>query len=229
MSRASISAVLFLFFISALAPRLCWSENEFANVKFPVLGEFRVEAQSSLHEPGSYPYLVFKKGNISVKQFDFVLGKEYSKEVLKEFSFPARVKVVTLKGIKTPLVLGVVGVPGGSDSSFETMIIGEVGGALRDLLPKHPATHIEDAVCLGVFGKKSEPLLLVAKFIWAADEAHPVPHRYSIMKYSWNGHVFSEISKETTKLKHRTGLDALKELGYSCKEDVTETLAPDVR
>jgi hypothetical protein len=95
------------------------------------VGKIRVEAHSSLLEPGSYPSLVFKKGNVSVKQFNFNLGKDYSSEVLKEFRFPARVKVMSIKGINTPLVVGVVGVPGGSDSSFETMIIGETGGVLR--------------------------------------------------------------------------------------------------
>ncbi len=149
--------------------------------------------------------------------------------MLKEFRFPARVKVMSLKGINTPLVVGVVGVPGGSDSSFETMIIGESGGVLRDLLTKRTTTNIEDAVCIGLLGKNSEPLVLIAKFIWASDEAHPVPHRYNVVKYSWNGLVFSEISKETTKLKYRAGLEALAELGYRCTEDITETLASDVR
>ena len=229
MGRASVSLILIFILAVALTPTRCWSENEFADVTFPISGKLHVEAHSSLHEPGSSPFLLFKKGNVSIKQFNFGLGKDYSNEVLKEFRFPARVKVVSLTGINTPLVVGVVGVPGGSDSSFETMIIGETGGALHDLLSKHPTTNIEDAVCLGLFGKDPKPLLLVAKFIWAADEAHPVPHRYNVMKYSWNGHAFSEISKETTKLKHSAGLDALEELGYQCKEDVTETLAPDVR
>lgn len=104
---ASALSILLL----AFTPKRCWSENEFVDVTFPTIGKFGVEAHSSLYEPGSYPFLVFKKGNVSVKQFNFVFGKEYSREVLKEFRFPARVKVVSLRGIVSPLVIGVVGVP----------------------------------------------------------------------------------------------------------------------
>lgn len=109
------------------------------------------------------------------------------------------------------------------------MIIGEAGGSLVDLLTNHPTTNIEDAVCFGLFGKDSTPLVLVAKFIWAADEAHPEPHRYNVIKYSWNGQTFSNISSTKTKLKHSGGLEAFTELGYACKEDITETLVPDVQ
>jgi hypothetical protein len=41
--------------------------------------------------------------------------------------------------------------------------------------------------------------------------------------------VFSKKPKVTTKLKHSAGLEAMAELGYKCNEDITETLAPDVR
>lgn len=212
-----------------LLPNLCLAEGYAADVDFPVVGKVHVEAYSSLREPGSYPYLLLKQSNGIESRFKFLMGKEYSSEVLKEYRFPVRIKIVSVKGITTPLIVGVAGMQGGSDSTFETMIVGAVNDKLIDLLPDHPVTNIEDAVCVGLLGKNSLPQVLVAKFIWGSDEAHPEPHYYYVTNYSWSGSLFDMKSKRKTRSKHSTGLQALAEFGYDCREDITETLAPDVR
>ena len=196
-----------------------------AQVVFPGHGVATVTADTSLAAPPALS-IVSTEGAVLLR-VEYELGANLTEEQRRESPVPdtLRFRVVHTPEVG-PLVVAAAGSPGGSDASFETALVGEIRGSLRDLLPTHPSTSIQDAVCLGRFGRGRQLGVVVANFVWG-QEAHYAPHRYDVSLYLWSGHGFDLVSKRRTKRRHSSFRGALTEVGIRCRYDFRRALLPD--
>jgi hypothetical protein len=139
---------------------------------------------------------------------------------------PVRFRIVDTPEIG-PLVIATAGTAGGSDSSFETSLVGEVDGSLRELLPTHLHTMIEDAVCLGHFGRANRLGVVVANFQWLSGP-HLAPHEYDVSLFLWSGRDFRLVSRRRTARRYESVREALAELGFQCRYDFVLALLPEL-
>jgi hypothetical protein len=132
--------------------------------------------------------------------------------------------------VETPeigsLVIGAAGSPGGSDAFFETALIGEIDGRLKEILPRHLKTTTQDAVCLGRFERGERLGVAVANFVWG-DETHYAAHRYDVSLYLWNGHTLESFVHKRTARRHPSFQSALAELGIPCRDELVRALLPE--
>lgn len=196
-----------------------------AQVFFPAHGFTTVTADTSFAAPPALS-IVNAAGALLLRvQYD--LGANLTEEQRRDSPVPDTMgfRVVNSADVG-PVVVAAAGAPGGSDASFETVFVGEIGGSLRDLLPDHPKTSIQDAVCLGRFGRGRRLGVVVAKFIWG-QEIHYAPHRYDVWLYLWSGHAFELSSHRRTTRRHQSFRGALAEVGFRCRYDFRRALLPD--
>lgn len=121
----------------------------------------------------------------------------------------------SVEGFPSPLVLAVAVRPGGSDHGFETTLVGETRGALRVLTPRPLLTSIQDGVFVGDLGAGRGPGVAVWSFVWGDDEAHYDEHIYAVQLYRFDRRagLLRHAASLRSKGKHRSGEDALAELG----------------
>src|SRR3989442_7277195 len=140
----------------------------------------------------------------------------------RQFNGYIRLREIRPAGMPTPLLLAVAVTTGGSDSLFETALIGEVEGRVIDLWPRHWQTNILDDLCVGPLGPNKSIGVAAFTFTWGGDagESHYAPHHYKMTLYQWQG---SRFMLDGTQLTSRRGpplTDAAKELGFRCRGEL---------
>jgi hypothetical protein len=127
----------------------------------------------------------------------------------------ARFMPLNVEGLPAPLVLAVAVRPGGSDHGFETTLVGARGASFRVLTPEPLLTPIQGGVFVGDLGGGRGPGVAVWSFVWGESEAHYAEHRYEVKLYPFDARrgVFRRATLRRSKRKHRSGEDALEELG----------------
>ena len=198
-----------------------------AQVSFPVHGPTTVTADTSIGAPPALS--VVNAGGASLLRVEYTLGANVTAEQQRSSPVPdtMRFQVVDTAEVG-PLVVAVAGELGGSDSSFETALVGEVAGSLRDLLPDHLRTSNQDAVCLGHFGRGLRLGVVEATFVWGERESHYEPHIYDVSLYLWSGHGFELFTRRRTTHRHKSSRSALVELGFHCRYDFVRALLPEL-
>jgi len=196
-----------------------------ANVIFPTIGPVTVLAHSPKLDREPRAFLAFQQRPSDILRFQFEMGQDASPQDVTAAPFPVRFAVVKISGFPSPLVVATAGSHGGSDAAFETMIIGETGGSLKEL-SKRFNTSIQDCICIG--SSPQSPEILLFTFSWT-DESHYAPHYFTLTTFIWNGSKFVELDARATKRKVRSWRAAAREFGVSCKMDLTELLIPDER
>lgn len=93
---------------------------------------------------------------------------------------PSQMTVLTMKGLPGPLVLAVAVSPGGSDTMFETSVIGAINRQIKVLTPEPLTNNIRGGVYVGDLGEGRGFGATVWNFLWEGDEVHYDPHRYQI-------------------------------------------------
>ena len=194
-------------------------------VRFPTLGAFAVQAVSPMYDPDHHASLDFARSGHPPVRFAFEMGSFATTEELRVQPFPARFLVAMVSGIRSPLVVATAGSHGASDASFETLIVAEVNGSLKEVSPRIDTT-IQDCVCF----RQGSPIpeLLVFTFSWE-NEAHYQPHFFTLHTLRWNGKMFDESSVRATRRKKRSWQDVARDLGVSCRKDITLVLVPGER
>lgn len=193
-------------------------------VDFPGMGTVTVKAHVSEREPFTCPFLTVTAADGSLlTRVDFFDGGQAARSV------PLRFTVVSLPGLEGPWIVATAGSAGGSDSSFETTVVGLSGGHLRDLLPKHVQTQIQGAVCVGRFGPEPRPSLLVLREVWGEGEVHYGAHRYTVGRYDWTGSALEPARVVTTRLQYNDWKECARALGYCCRRNFPELLVPELR
>jgi hypothetical protein len=148
-------------------------------VSFPGVGRVRVTAYEV---DGLEAQLVFEKADTGDKLIDLHMGNEASGMLL-------RFRVMHVKGLPDPLVVGVSLTPGGSDSGWEAAAFGAVGGELKRLT-RNEAFQSGDrgGFYFGDLGGGRGVGAAVWDFVWDSDyEGRPSAHRYEIKLCKWNG------------------------------------------
>jgi hypothetical protein len=214
-----LAPVLFALSVALGAPRTR------DTVRFPALGPVGVTTVSPMYNPDEHASLNFARSGHPPIRFPFEMGSDLTTEQLRLQPFPARFLVANVPGIRSPLVVATAGSHGGSDASFETLIVAEVSGSLREVSTR-VFTTVQDCVCFR--GKSTAPEVLV--FTVSSDnEAHYQPHFFTLRTLRWNGNMFAESSVRSTKRKQPSWKDAASELGVSCSKDLTLMLVPGER
>ncbi|MBO0726949.1 MAG: hypothetical protein J2P52_15200 [Blastocatellia bacterium] len=156
-------------------------------IRFPEIGLVRVSALEPLNE---LPQIVFtglknhkeiSTIHLGTSDPDFFkphLEDKYTKPFL-------RFKVLSVKGLPHPLILAVAVAPGGSDTLFESSIIGAVNGEIRVLTQEPLTNNVQGGVYVGYLGRKWGTGAAVWNFLWE-DGAHYEPHRYEVELYPFN-------------------------------------------
>jgi hypothetical protein len=135
---------------------------------------------------------------------------------------------VRIPEVPDSIIIAVAGSPGGSDSRFETTIIGIEEGKIRELIQSHLLSNIQGAVCLEKVKNSDSTQIILWNEIWGM-ETHYAPHRYRATIFRWNGHVFAEVRYFETKKKYSVWQDAATKYHYHSKYDFVEHLIPDYR
>ncbi len=116
-----------------------------------------------------------------------------------------------LAGWPRPLVVVIVGTPGGSTAQFETSLFAQVGGRWAMLLPP-VLTVTEGGSYVGDLGGDLGPGVAY----WGRDregEAHIEPARYWLRRLRWNGRLFVRLPTLKSKGRYTDPVAALRELG----------------
>ena len=137
---------------------------------------------------------------------------DWGKSAMEAF---ARFMPLEAEGFPSPLVLAVAVRPGGSDNGFESTLVGETNGALRVLTPKPLVNYIQGGVFVGDLGRGRGPGAAVWSFVWGNDDGHYGAHQYDVRLYRYDRRrgVLRHASSLRSRRKHRSGADALAELG----------------
>lgn len=122
----------------------------------------------------------------------------------------------------------IAGSAGGSDSRFESTVVGIVNGRIRDLFSKHLFCNIQGALCIERSNVSDSTRVVLWQEIWGK-EIHYAPHCYSATTFSWNGVSFVLTNHFETKAKYPTWLDAAIKSGFKSTFDYVSSLLPDFR
>ncbi len=140
----------------------------------------------------------------------------------RQFNGYVRLREIRPAGMPTPLLLAVAVTTGGSDSLFETALIGEVEGRVTDLWPQHWQMNILDDLCVGSLGPKKPIGVAGFKFTWGGDpgESHYAPHRYKITLYKWQRNRLVRAGAQLNGRRVPSWGDAAKEGGFQCRGEL---------
>jgi hypothetical protein len=147
-------------------------------VTFPGVGRVRVTAYET---DGLEARLVFERVDTGNKLIDINMGNEAP-------GLSLRFRVMHVKGLPDPLVVGVSVMPGGSDSGWEAVAFGVVGGELKHLTRSEVLQSGDrGGFYFGDLGGGRGVGAAVWDFVWDFDnEGHPSAHQYEIKLCKWN-------------------------------------------
>jgi hypothetical protein len=190
------------------------------------IGSIVIETQviSHLVAPDSCckkPLLVFHSSD----------GKELDRiefNVVEKWYSDVKFTLVKLPELPDSVIVAVAGSPGGSDSRFESTIIGVVNGRIQDLFPKHLFSNIQGAFCIERSSNSDSTQIVLWKEIWGK-EIHYAPHRYCATVFRWNGSCFHQAKYFETKTKYPAWFDAAKKYGFKSSFDYVGFLIPEYR
>ena len=150
------------------------------------VGKVKVTAYEPVEEAkpttlGGYPSLVFT---------DAATGKELADVWFnwegEATNVQVRFKVIHVKGLPDPLVVGIALTPGGSDSCWEAIPVGAVNGELRELTREMLTTANQGGFFFGDLGNGAGPGAAAWTFIWDEGESHYQAHQYEMKLYRWD-------------------------------------------
>lgn len=155
---------------------------------------------------------------------DAATGKELAAVKMASDSYKPklRFRVLHVKGLPDPLVVGLAASPGGSGSGWEAVAFGAVGGELRDVTGSELLqTGDRGGFHFGDLGGGIGPGAAVWTAVWDVEyEGHPSPHRYEVKLYSW-----SRVNKRfewhkvfRTRGKFDTGDEAIRSAGLRFRD-----------
>lgn len=133
-----------------------------------------------------------------------------------------RFRVLHVKGLPDPLVVGLARSPGGSDSGWEAVAFGPVGGELEEVTGfERLRTGDRGGFHFGDLGGGLGPGAAVWTDVWDPEyEGHPSPHRYEVTLYRWSSvnARFEWHKVFRTRGKFGTGDEALRASGLRFRD-----------
>ncbi|MGA3286129.1 MAG: hypothetical protein ABSD46_01740 [Bacteroidota bacterium] len=167
------------------------------------------------------PILVFRSSNRKeLHRVEFNSVEKWRSDV--------RFKVIKLPEFADSVLVAVAVSPGGSDSQYESTVIGILNGKIQDSFHEHLVSHNQGALCIEPLSHSDSTNIILWKELWE-DGAHYDPHRYSATVFNWNGLFFKQVKSLETKKKYPVWQDAAKNLGFKSSFDYVGFLIPDFR
>ena len=164
----------------------------------------------ALEEFNKPPKLVFQKDDVIKYSFEF----DSTFRSGNVFGFTGhsflRYKEYDIKGMPSPLVMGVSSQAGGSNTQFQIVLVAEIEGKICSINPKDVTMSTQDGIFLGYINKEFQYGMILWNFIW--DSAHYDTHKYDITIYKWNRNLnkFVLCKKFSTNNKFKNGEKALR-------------------
>jgi hypothetical protein len=190
-----------------------------STVRFPNIGNVRVRAHEDF---GTAPQLTFieqKSGrqilSVYVGRFDWPWEKT---GLGAQMNPRLRFKTLSIKGLPDPLLIGIAMSPGGSDSDWVAVAVGEVNGDLEVLTYETMETCEDGGFFFGDLGQGVGVGAAQWSFVWGEDEGHPPPHKYQVKMFKWNGWRFEWHKVLRTRRKHDSADAALRAYGFRFKD-----------
>jgi hypothetical protein len=164
------------------------------------------------------PKLLFKLSN----------GTILNKVVFDTHGGPSVANFMTAKvpEFSDSIILATAGCAGGSNSYFETTIVGIVNGQVKDLFRTHLITHNQGAICIEAATKSDPTKILLWNDIWEGI-AHFDSHRYQAEIFQWDGSSFVITKTVETKKEYSDWMEASKQFRYHNNVDVVVRLLGD--
>jgi hypothetical protein len=185
-----------------------------AVIRFPQIGAVRVSANEGK--------------NMELKFIDQKSGRQILTSSLGSYHWyrsddPAdadwnpqlRFKAISIKGLPSPLVIGIAMDPGVSDSAWQGVAIGVVNGRLERLNWETLETSNEGGFFFGDLGHGLGLGAAQWDFVWGEDECHPPPHKYEVKLYKWNGQRFDWEKVIRTRAQYNSPRAALRACGFN--------------
>lgn len=193
-------------------------------VNFPGVGQVKISAVETF---GESTHLVFNDAKTGKLLDSEYLGDDALRSDNPDLPF-LRFRVLHIKGLPDPLVVGVGVSYGGSDNGWESVAVGAVDGTLRELTEEHLNACDEGGFFYGDLGHGRGFGAVSWNFVWG-NESHPAPHQYELKVYKWNPKTASFEWYEVlrTHAKFDDGEKAVRSLGFDLR-DVRKTF-PDFK
>ncbi|MDD5544970.1 MAG: hypothetical protein PHX83_17520 [Acidobacteriia bacterium] len=200
---------------------------ESKTIEFPTVGKVIVCA---LEEFDAYPSLTISNQKTAELLLRYSMI-DSDRKIIKDDPEDLRpfIRFLELPGNKNtgPLILAITVTPGGSDSGFSAMLIGESNGKLAKLIPKEIEISVQGGIFVGNLNSQFGYGIVAWTFLWDSG-AHYSLHPYEVEIYSVAGGKFRRRRKFTSKHKyHGNGAEALREVRITA-HDLREEM-PKVR
>jgi hypothetical protein len=183
-----------------------------ATVRFPQIGNVRVRAHEEFKKYLKLEFIDPRSGDDIHTSYLGNFDWNWTNNV--EWNPKLRFKVISVKGLPDPLVVGIAMNPGGSDSGWEAVAVGVVNGQLEQLNYETLQTSNEGGFYFGDLGHGLGLGAAQWDFVWGEDEGHPPPHKYEVKLFKWNGWRFEWEKVFRTGRKYNSAQKALRAYGY---------------
>jgi hypothetical protein len=199
-------------------PRI--SQQEIVN--FSGVGRVRIKADETF---GQNLRLIFENATSGKQLFEeSFYGRDDSFKPdadYPELAPYARFRVMHVKGLPDPLIVGIAIWPGGSDCYWEAVAVGAVDGELKGLMPEHLNAADEGGFFFGDLGGGRGIGTVSWDFIWDFGyESHFDQHQYELKIYKWNQKRdrFEWDQVLRTRAKFDDGEKAVRSLGFNLRD-----------
>jgi hypothetical protein len=194
-------------------PRI--SQQEIVN--FPGIGKVRI---STFDASAESMRLEFRDASTE-KMLDREYVGDYEPGPLPDMNPYLRFKVMHIKGLPDPLIVGVSMAPGVSDSSWQSVAVSAVGGELRELTTERLETSNQGGFYYGDLGSGRGFGALSWDSVWSGgDECHYCAHRFELKVYKWSEKTkhFEWYEVLRTHGKFEDGEKAVRSLGFNLSD-----------
>jgi hypothetical protein len=199
---------------AAKTPRI--SQQEI--ITFPGIGRVRVTANEACYE---CPNVEFRDATSN----KYLISENFS----DGDDAIIRFKVMHVKGLPDPLIVGISVSPGGSDAGWESVAVGAVDGKLKDLTHEPLETANQGGFFYGDLGGGRGFGAISWCFVWDDGNGHYAAHSYELKVYKWSQESkrFEWQQVLRTHSQFDDGVRAVRSLGFTVR-DVRKTF-PDFK
>lgn len=208
-----------MFLSTLIWSSFAWAKDPELTVDISGMNRVTIRAEVDRSPALTSPILMFQDvgGNI-LKTIKFKL-KGFGVDANTIHPSLLNFKLIYLARDATPTIIAVASSPGGSDTHFETTIIGFINGRIVEFTPSHIDSSSQNALC--VEGNK------FVLFNFIDKEGHYDSHRYEVIEYKVTNSKLKKINMKQTKKKYESWKGAAAELGYQCGNDLIQAINPN--
>jgi hypothetical protein len=192
-------------------PRI--SQQEIVN--FPGIGRVRISAVETFAESLHLEFRDADTGKLLDSEYFF--GEEAEEDNVE--SPYLRFRVLHVKGLPDPLVVGMSARPAADHDDWKSIAVGAVNGSFRELTSEQLEGTDQGGFYYGNLGHGRGLGTVSWEFVYG-NEGHPDPHQYELKVYKWNPKTtsFEWYQVLRTRGKFSDGEKAVRSLGFNVRD-----------